>query len=487
MMEFFGILAWPIAWILVQLYHLIGSYGLALIILTVVIRFLLFPLTLKQMKSQRAMQRLQPLVKDIEKRYKGDKAMIQQETMALYKRENVSTTGGCLPMFIQMFVIMGLYQAIYRPLRYFYGLSNDQINALREVYSLDSKANESTLLTLMEENPSSMNGIIDNASSFNFIDFNFLGLNLAGTPAKPDFTDFSSFIGSADNLWIIPIIALATGIFTAIMTRQMNPMVEDKDNPMAAQTAKMSKYMMFVMPIMSLYFSFILPAAVGLYWAVANLLAGFQQLAISKMLKPLPPLKTDTRLMEKPRREVPETLDGQRRPQGKKGNKGQKSSSVMQNASGQRPAGQRPPGQRPPGQRPPGQRPAGQRPAGQRPPGQKPSGENNEGAPAAEKPKLQRMPGQRADPNEARRVQSGAKKKGPEPQKKKKRPEDDDLKPLPRRKPGQRPEGMPMRRKDTEAEKTLEAKVNAEAEEVKNAQEVAADIVREGEVFDDKS
>lgn len=474
MMEFFGILAWPLAWILSMLYHLIGSYGLALIILTVVIRFCIFPLTLKQMKSQREMQRLQPLVKDIEKRYKGDRAMIQQETMALYKRENVSTTGGCLPMVIQMFVIMGLYQAIYRPLRYFYGLSNDQITALRGAYGLENSVNESTVLSAMKDAPSAMSGIVDNAASFDFINFNFLGLNLAGTPAKPDFTNFSTFVGSADNLWIIPFVALATGIFTAFMSRKVMPVVEDKDNPMAAQMAKTSRYMMFIMPIMSLYFAFILPAAVGLYWAVANLLAGLQQIAISKMLKPLPPLKSTDKLMEKPKRERPAVTDG----------KGSKKGQRAVSAGGvemQRPAGQRPAGQRPPGQRPPGQRPAGKRPAGQRPAAEGAIDAAKKAASSDGKPVPKRMPGQRVDPAAGMRTPDGARKKETPAPKKKPQPKKEP-KPRPRRKPGERPAGMPMRKKpadDETALKTAQAAANEAAEKT--------DAVKEGEVFDDKS
>jgi len=380
-MEFFGFLAWPISWILTLFYNLFDSYGLAIIILTVIIRLCLFPLTLKQMRSQRDMQRLQPKIKEIEKRYKGDKQAIQQETMALYKQEGVSMTGGCWPMFIQLFVIMGLYQAIYRPLYYMYKFSKDEIAALSAAYGIEGNVNEATIASMMQQDPSKMAGIVENYEAFEFIDFNFLGIDLALTPGVPDFTNFSTFFGSATILWVIPLFAFVTGILSSVTMKFTMPQSANaKDNPAAAQAERMSKMMIWVMPIMSIYFAFILPTAIGLYWGIANLLAAVQQVAIRKMLSKEKPVDLDEKVMEKRTKK----------------RAAQDEAAGISVAAKQRPEGQRP--KRPEGQRPAGQRPQGQRPAGQRPQGQRPKpagAESNAEAPKEKKPA--RMPGQRVE------------------------------------------------------------------------------------------
>lgn len=449
-MEFFGILAWPISWILNALNTLIGSYGLAIIILTVIIRFLLFPLTMKQMRSQQEMQRLQPRIKEIEKKYKGNKQAIQEATMALYKQENVSMTGGCLPMIIQLFVIMGLYQAIYRPLYFLYRFSNEQISALRAAYGVSESANEATIAVMMNQDPSLMAGIVDNYQSFQFIDFNFLGINLALTPGAPNFTNFSSFFSSADILWIIPIFALITGIFSAYMSKKMMPNVDDKDNPMAAQTAKMSKMMMWVMPIMSLYFAFILPTGVGLYWGVANLIAGAQQFLTKKLLKPLPPLEPDGIMEKRPKKKRPQNPD----------------------STGERPAGQ---GKRPQGQRPQGQRPSGQKPQGKRPSGQASlsSGEQNKNAPNQKKPV--RQPGQRVKTEESEKnIDTNVNKNSKGQHAAGQRP------------PGQRPPGQrPAQRKL--GQRPADKPILPKSDEKTSITENDAQIDKGGEVTDDKS
>ncbi len=91
----------------------VGSYGLAIILLTIVIKIILYPLTVKQMQSMKAMQRLQPQLKKIQEKYKDDKVAMQQKMAQLYQKEGVNPLAGCLPMLIQMPILMGMYYALY--------------------------------------------------------------------------------------------------------------------------------------------------------------------------------------------------------------------------------------------------------------------------------------------------------------------------------------------------------------------------------------
>jgi YidC/Oxa1 family membrane protein insertase len=107
----FSFLALPLLWLLHYLYNLLGNYGLAIIALTLLVKSALLPLSKASFKSMRAMQEIQPEIKALRERVK-DPTQLNQETFALYKRKGVNPMGGCFPMFIQIPVFLGLYQAL---------------------------------------------------------------------------------------------------------------------------------------------------------------------------------------------------------------------------------------------------------------------------------------------------------------------------------------------------------------------------------------
>ena len=96
-----GIIAKPLSYLLIWLYELVGSYGIAILILTVVIKLCLYPLYAKQIKSTMRMTDVQPKVKEIQQKYAKDRELMNQKMMELYKDEGVSMYGGCLPMIVQ--------------------------------------------------------------------------------------------------------------------------------------------------------------------------------------------------------------------------------------------------------------------------------------------------------------------------------------------------------------------------------------------------
>ena len=121
-MGFFGTIFAPIEnllhFVLESLHSLtdlagIGSYGLAIILLTIIIKMLLYPLTVKQVKSMKAMQELSPKMKKIQEKYKDNPQVMQQKVGALYKDAGVNPLAGCLPLLIQMPILMGMYYALF--------------------------------------------------------------------------------------------------------------------------------------------------------------------------------------------------------------------------------------------------------------------------------------------------------------------------------------------------------------------------------------
>lgn len=113
-----GFIAVPLGYLLTFIYKLVGNYGISLIILTVLVKLLLYPLYFKQIKSTASMSSLQPKMKAIQEKYKNDKEKMNEEMAKLYKEENFNPMGGCLPMLIQVPIIMGLFTLLRNPMRY---------------------------------------------------------------------------------------------------------------------------------------------------------------------------------------------------------------------------------------------------------------------------------------------------------------------------------------------------------------------------------
>src|SRR5918996_1724416 len=104
-----------IGWLLAWLYDLTGNFGVAIIILTIAFRVVLLPLGIKQIKSMQAMQALQPKIKEIQKKYKGNKQKVQEQTMKLYQEYGVNPLGGCLPLLLQFPILIAMYSVIRAP------------------------------------------------------------------------------------------------------------------------------------------------------------------------------------------------------------------------------------------------------------------------------------------------------------------------------------------------------------------------------------
>ena len=113
-----SVIARPLAMLLQLLYSLIGNYGISLIILTTVIKLLLYPSYKAQIMSTMGMQELQPKLREIQNKYANDRNLMNQKMQELYQKEGVSPTAGCLPMIVQMIIIMGLFTLLRNPVQF---------------------------------------------------------------------------------------------------------------------------------------------------------------------------------------------------------------------------------------------------------------------------------------------------------------------------------------------------------------------------------
>ena len=112
------LLATPLGYLLTFLYNLVGNYGIAVLIITIIVKACLYPVYAKQMKSSMKMSKLQPKIQELQQKYGNDRETYSEKVQELYKSEGASMYGGCLPMIIQMFVIMGLFALFRNPMSY---------------------------------------------------------------------------------------------------------------------------------------------------------------------------------------------------------------------------------------------------------------------------------------------------------------------------------------------------------------------------------
>ncbi|KNY29736.1 YidC/Oxa1 family membrane protein insertase [Pseudobacteroides cellulosolvens] len=246
------------------------SYGIAIIIFTIFVKIILLPLMIKQYNNMAKMQELGPKLKEIQTKYKNDKEKLQQESMKLYQENNYNPMGGCLPLLIQMPILLALWQVIQKPLRYMIDIGPDTIDKLANVLKLPNKGYVE--IDIIKNFDINKVGDIITTNIANVIEgmengFRFLGVNLGTVPSADYKTNFL--------LLLIPILAAATTYISSklSMVTSTTPM----DNPM-------QKSMLFMGPLMTLFFSFSFPAGMGLYWIVGGIFQIFQQLFINKLM-----------------------------------------------------------------------------------------------------------------------------------------------------------------------------------------------------------
>lgn len=206
------------------------DFGIAVIVLTILIRIILYPLMFKSLKSQKALSELQPKLQEIQEKHKNDKEMQTKEMMVLYQKEKVNPFGGCLPMLIQLPLLIALYQVFWK------GLGPDTMHHL---YSFIP-------------NPGTINP-------------NFLGMINLTEP----------------NI----ILAVLAGLIQFFQTKTMAPQkksVPNKKDQMSQFSDIMQKEMLYFFPIFTVFILWKLPSAVGLYWIVTGLFSIYQQIMVNR-------------------------------------------------------------------------------------------------------------------------------------------------------------------------------------------------------------
>lgn len=272
-----AIFGYPLGWVMWALYQIIPNYGIALIVFTIITKVALAPVMIKQQKSMAKQTAFSPRIQEIQNKYKNNKEKMNQEMMKLYEEEGYNPMSGCLPMLIQFPILFGLIDVIYNPLKHIMRFSGDLIDqAMEIVNSLGMKVSlysrEITVIQAVKEQPDAFSALGgDFISKIQGFNFHFLGMDLSQVPT---FT--------LNLLILIPILSGVTSILVSwVSTKQQKQTMGEN-----AAGSGMMKGMMMFMPVMSTVIAFQVPAGVGIYWIMSNVLSMVQTILLNKYYNP---------------------------------------------------------------------------------------------------------------------------------------------------------------------------------------------------------
>lgn len=280
--KLFGI---PLGYVMWAIHKVIPNYGVALLVFTAITRIFLFPLAIRQQKSSAKMASIQPKLTKLQQKYGHDQGKLNEEMQKLYAEEGYSPTAGCLPLLIQMPILFGLIDVIYRPMTHLLRFSKELIAQATTIFEglggaplKNPSLLELEIVSAVKSGNKSFNALGAGAlAAINGLDYTFLGMNLM---IKPEWSMLTGiFKGQFNPVILIPILS---GITSFLMSYLSTKISAGANAGGADATAGAMKTMMFTMPIFSLWIAFSVPAGVGLYWIYSNIFGIAQSLVMNK-------------------------------------------------------------------------------------------------------------------------------------------------------------------------------------------------------------
>lgn len=275
--------------------NLVGNYGLAIILFTVLIKLIMLPLSIKQQKTMKKSTKLQEKIKILQFKYKNDPEKLNREMMDLYKQEKMSPFSGCLSAIVQFILLISIFYMVRCPLTYMEKVDTEQLNTYVQQLKDDGKEVSAAYseIDIVREIDYLKEKFPDDQKLHEInLNMNFLGLDLSKIPQQ-NLGDWT--------VYIIPILyIISTFISMRITTSMQNKQKkedgiidvtedkkEDKEegNELEDAMAQSNKMMGWMMPIMSLSISIVAPLGLALYWLVNNVLMIGERLILNKLIK----------------------------------------------------------------------------------------------------------------------------------------------------------------------------------------------------------
>ena len=287
-------IAKPFGWLMMWLYELTGNFGYATILFSLCVTLVLLPFMAKSKKSMMRMSRLTPRIQELQRKHEGNQQKLNEEMARLYREEKANPMSGCLWSLLPFPILLALYRAVVKPLTIMMGIDaamlasggaiGDKLTQLGYAMS-----NYTTSANTFYEEIYKAKFISDHWADFAGLsdklvqmDYSFLGLDLSSTPNWKFWAfDFSSGVWPVIGLFMIPIISTGLSYLSIYISQKMNPTTAT----MNAQQQSTNKTMLLIMPLMSLWIGFIMPAAMGLYWIMNSVLGVIRDVVLTKIFK----------------------------------------------------------------------------------------------------------------------------------------------------------------------------------------------------------
>lgn len=269
-MSFLGFLGGPLGYVMEFIYKFIcKDYGLSLVLFTVVLRVVMFPLRIKQQKSTAKMAAYQPMIAEIQKQYAKDKERQQQELMKMQEEYGYSPTAGCLPIALNMLVLFGIIEVVYRPLTYILHVPTDIISAAATAGSIaNGYAQQSAIIrAVLGGNSAVMAALGDYLAPVQNFHVMWGNLNLVAMP---------QFSLAGWTTLIFPVLSIATMVISQIIMQKTS----------GQEMQGSMKYMPWITSAMFLFIGFTVPIGFSLYYTVSNVLMVIESLVAKKIYDP---------------------------------------------------------------------------------------------------------------------------------------------------------------------------------------------------------
>ena len=287
----YDIIGVPFGYLMRLIYSFCNNYAIAIILFTIVTKILLFPVSYKTQKSTARMQLLSPKLEKLKKSFANNPQRLQEEQQKLYQQEGVNPMGSCLPMFIQMFLLFGVIDVIYKPITHILNISKDVIEKAVEIAGKNSNVKNLTMNNLRCE-LYTMENLRDNSDKYASLGENFLA---KVSEFNEKFTLFGANLGKTPTLspeggWTREMIILAAIPFLAGLSQMLvsfyGQIHQKKTNPAAQTGGGCMTAMTFGFPLLSIWFAFQVPAGIGFYWIWSSIFSFFVTFALNCYFTP---------------------------------------------------------------------------------------------------------------------------------------------------------------------------------------------------------
>lgn len=278
----------PFGYLLGWLYQLTSSYGLALILFAILVKLVLMPASAKGKKSTMKMSRLTPQMNLIREKYANDQQKMNMAIQELYKKEGVSMTGGCLWSLLPLLVLLPLYAVVRQPIIYMLHESLETTSAIMNTIkeAMPDLVNSGNLYyeqmlaaPLLPQFAEELKGIVSNPQTLEGLNFQFLGIDLAKIP-NIAIWNWDNFGWANWGLLLMPVLSVASQFVSMFVMQKMNNSlvtnekgIQDQEAAKESQMNKTNKTMMYIMPLMTLWIGFTVPAALSLYWFIQGVVS----------------------------------------------------------------------------------------------------------------------------------------------------------------------------------------------------------------------